>query len=84
MAILHCNWFRNVLKVGTHEVYMWPASKASGKDTEDAYYNPNPVGPIANNPDPSAVQLTLEFESWKHPIIFPNDILETTVAQMPR
>lgn len=66
---------------------MWPVSKTSGKDLEDPEMfccNPNPIGPIANNPDSSAVQLTLEFESWKHPIIFPNDVLETNIAQLPR
>ena len=79
--------FRNVLKVGTHEVYMWPASRTSGKDTEDPeifHCDPNPIGPTANNPDPNAVQLTIEYESWTHPIIFPNDVLETTAACMPR
>lgn len=66
---------------------MWPASRAIGKDTEDPdmfFCDPNPISPIANNPDHSAVQLTLEFESWQHPIIFPNDVLETNTAYLPR
>ena len=68
-------------------MYMWPISRTGGKDTEDSetfHCDPNPIGPITNNPDPSAVQLTLEFESWTQPIIFPNDVLETTAAYMPR
>jgi len=79
--------FRNLLKDGIHEVYMWPVPRTSGKDPEDPkifYCDPNPIGPIANNPDSSAVQLTLEFESWDHPVIFPNDVLETTIPHMPR
>ena len=77
--------FRNILKVGTHEVYLWPTFRTNGKDTEDPeMFHCDPIGPVANNPDASAVQLTLEFESWTHPIIFPNDVLETTAAYMPR
>ena len=66
---------------------MWTASKTIGKDTEDVdmfHCDPNPIGPIANNPDPNAVQLTLEFEIWNQPIIFPNDVLETTATYLPR
>lgn len=66
---------------------MWSVSKTGGKDAENPkvfYCDPNSIGPIANNPDPSAVQLTLEFESWSHPIIFPNDVLETKAAEVPR
>ena len=61
---------------------MWPASRTNNK--EAFHCDPNPIGPIASNPDPNAVQLTLEFESWTHPIIFPNDVLETNAAHMPR
>jgi len=56
---------------------MWPTTRAIEKDVENAEKfscDPNPIGPIANNPDPSAVQLTIEFEQFAHPVIFPNDI----------
>lgn len=71
---------RSLLKVGIHDLYMWPTTRTSGKDFEKLsegekfFYNPSTIGPTANNPDPGAVKLTLEFESWAHPIVFPNDI----------
>ena len=58
-------------------MYMWPTARANEKDTDNAETfscDPNPVGPIANNPDPTAVQLTMEFEHFAHPVIFPNDV----------
>ena len=72
--------YRSLLKVGVHKLQMWPTVRTSGKEYdklsegERFFYNPSPIGPTANNPDPSAVQLIIEFESWAHPIIFPNDI----------
>lgn len=65
--------YRNLLKVGVHEVYMWPTARAAA-DQDKHSSDPNPIGPIANNPDPSAVQLTMEFEYFAHPVIFPNDV----------
>lgn len=71
---------RSLLKVGTHHLYMWPTTRTSGKEFEKLsegekfFYNPSAIGPTANNPDPGAIKLTLEFESWAHPIVFPNAI----------
>ena len=79
-VIMHVPLYRSLLKVGTHELCMWPTIKTSGQDFEKLlegekfFYNPSSIGPTANNPDPNAVKLTLEFESWAHPIIFPNDV----------
>jgi len=75
MYVLHM--CRNLLKVGVHEVYMWPTARVSERDmsnTERFSCDINPIGPIANNPDSTAVKLTIEFENFAHPVVFPNDI----------
>jgi len=67
---------RNLLKVGVHEVWMWPTARFSEKEIsgEKFFCAPNPLGPIADNGDPTAVKLTIEFEHFAHPVVFPNDV----------
>ena len=68
---------RNLLKVGVHEVNMWPTSRFNEKDIGNAERfscDPNPIGPVANNSDSDAVKLTIEFEHFVHPVVFPNDV----------
>ncbi|XP_065917806.1 phosphatidylinositol 4,5-bisphosphate 3-kinase catalytic subunit gamma isoform-like isoform X3 [Dysidea avara] len=69
--------YRNLLKVGVHEVKMWPTSRFNEKDIGNAERfscDPNPIGPVANNSDSDAVKLTIEFEHFVHPVVFPNDV----------
>ncbi|XP_065912685.1 phosphatidylinositol 4,5-bisphosphate 3-kinase catalytic subunit gamma isoform-like isoform X2 [Dysidea avara] len=56
---------RNLLKVGICQLHMWPMN---GENSPENLTN----GPIANNPDTSAVLLTIEFENFARPIIFPS------------
>ena len=62
---LPCCYHRNLLKVGICQLHMWPMN---GENSPENLTN----GPIANNPDISAVLLTIEFENFACPIIFPS------------
>jgi len=56
---------------------MWPTARVGERDMSNAERfscDANPIGPIANNPDPTAVKLTIEFERFTNPVVFPNDI----------
>lgn len=57
---------------------MWPTERTRNRCNEKLWedgnvvHDLNPVGPIMNNPDPSAVQLSIKLESIALPIFFPN------------
>lgn len=55
---------------------MWPTgrTRSSSKSSEDDRADLNANGPIVNNPDPGAVQLTVKLESVALPVFFPNYI----------
>ena len=56
---------------------MWPTERTRNKNCDDDEWipaDPNPNGPIMNNPHPSAVQLSVKFESIALPVFFPNYI----------
>lgn len=57
---------------------MWPTERTRNKSCEKSFDDEwvpadlNPNGPIMNNPHPSAVQLSIKFESIALPVFFPN------------
>ena len=55
---------------------MWPTERTnkSSFDDDRILLDLNPNGPIMNNPHPSAVQLSIKFESIAFPVFFPNGV----------
>lgn len=59
---------------------MWPTERTRNKNCEKSWehdnmlFDLNPNGPIMNNPDPTAVQLLIKFESIALPVFFPSHI----------
>jgi len=59
---------------------MWPTERTRNKGCEMSWEDTqvltdlNSNGPIIDNTDPSAVQLSIKFESFALPVFFPNHV----------
>ena len=72
---------RGMLQNGEKTMSLWKGTVADSRKTssgshgsteEAELFGLNPSGPATNNPDPKAISVTIRFESYTFPILYPS------------